>query len=98
MEIAQDYRYKGNDWWYWSVWIEGDDGELNNIDHVIYYLHSTFPNPRRSVSNRGTKFRLETGGWGVFPLQAKVVNKDGSELMLKHYLRLEYPDGTPTTA
>lgn len=98
MEIAQDDRYKGNDWWYWSVWIEGSEEELDNVDHVIYFLHSSFPNPKRVITDRSTKFRLDTGGWGVFQLRAKVVKKDKSESTLTHYLRLEYPDGTPTTA
>ncbi len=91
LKIKQDYEYRGNDWWRWWVWIDGQEAELDKISHVIYTLHPTFPNPVQTVENRGTKFRLETAGWGVFRLYAKVVYKDGKETYLEHNLELEYP-------
>ena len=92
LKIQQDYIYKGDDWWKWWIWIEGTGEELNSIDYVIYKLHKTFPNPVRKISDRKTKFRLETGGWGVFRIYAKVYHKDKSESNLEHDLKLYYPD------
>lgn len=98
LEIRQGFRYHGEDWWEWWVWIEGPDGELDQVDHVVYTLHSSFPRPVREVKNRHNKFRLETSGWGVFKIYAKVVHKDNRETLLEHDLELRYPDGTLTTA
>lgn len=98
MKIAQDFHYKGEDYWQWWVWIEGTDDELDQIDHVTYILHHTFPKPIRQVDDRASKFRLETAGWGVFTIHAKVMMKGGEEKRLTHDLELRYPDGTPTTA
>ncbi len=97
LTIKQDFEYRRKDWWKWWVWIDGPADELDRIDHVVYTLHSTFPNPVRTVRERKSNFRLETAGWGVFTIYATAVGKDGSETELNHYLRLEYPDGTPTT-
>jgi transcription initiation factor IIF auxiliary subunit len=98
MKIEQDYKYKDKDYWKWWAWIDGTEDELDHIDHVNYILHPTFPKPIRRVDDRESKFRLDTSGWGVFTLHAKVVMKDGSERHLKHDLVLRYPDGTATTA
>ena len=98
LTIKQDFEYRRKDWWKWWVWIDGPVNELDGIDHVVYTLHPTFPNPVRTVRERKSNFRLETSGWGAFPIYATAVRKDGAEIELNHYLRLEYPDGTPTTA
>ncbi len=92
LKIAEDFEYQGEDWWNWWVWLEGSKAELDEVDYVLYKLHRTFPNPVRKVTNRRTKFRLDTAGWGVFRLYAKVVLKDESVLNLEHDLVLEYPD------
>jgi transcription initiation factor IIF auxiliary subunit len=97
LKIKQDFTYRGDDWWKWWVWVDGPQEELNQIDHVTYTLHPTFPNPVRTVKDRNSNFRLETGGWGVFQLFAKAVKKDGEEIHLAHDLQLKYPDGTSTT-
>lgn len=95
--IDQDFEYSGNDWWKWSVWIEAEDKDLDAIDHVIYTLHTTFPNPVRTITSRHTKFKLITEGWGVFRIYARLCLKDKSEIFLEHDLYLEYPDGTEST-
>jgi len=110
LKIAQDFEFvdKGSwlakgifkredsaDWWKWWVWIEGPDEELDQIDQVVYILHPTFSNPVRTCSDRASKFRLDTFGWGTFTIYAKVVRKNGTQLKLQHDLVLEYPDKTP---
>ena len=96
--IEQGYKYKGDDYWEWSVWLEAKEAELNKIDYVTYVLHPSFYNPRRDVRDRESKFLLKTSGWGTFTLYAKLHLKNGEELHLEHELHLEYPDGTETTA
>lgn len=88
--------YKLDDWWNWSIWIEGSPSELDQIDHVIYKLHPTFPEPVRVTRDRSSNFRLESAGWGEFTILAKVVLKSGEEIRLSHELALHYPDGKRT--
>lgn len=93
-KIAQDYKYEGDDWWSWWIWIEAGKNELDQVALVTYTLHSTFLNPVRQINDRATKFRLETEGWGTFVIYAKLNLTDGREIALKHQLSLAYPDGT----
>ncbi len=97
-KIAQDYKYKGDDWWEWSVWIDASEAELNKIKFVEYTLHPTFVKPVRIIKDRETKFRLETAGWGVFTVYAQAVLQDGRKIDMQHELELFYDDGTPTYA
>jgi len=92
LKINQDYKYKGEDWWKWRIWVEGPDEELDKIDYVVYRLHSTFPNPVRTVGDRKSKFELATAGWGEFRIYAKVAFKTGDILNLDHDLVLKKPD------
>lgn len=98
LRIEQGSEFQDKDWWKWWVRLEGPERELDQIRYVEYVLHPTFPNPVRRVTDRASNFRLETAGWGVFPIYAKAVCKDGEEVRLETELVLKYPDGTPTTA
>jgi transcription initiation factor IIF auxiliary subunit len=90
--IKQWEKYEGENWWMWAVWIEGRDEALDLIDFVEWALHRTFPSPVRRIYDRASKFRLETGGWGVFQITARVQMKGGQQTKLRHYLNLHYPD------
>jgi hypothetical protein len=92
MRIAQDDKYQGDDWWQWSIWIDGSPKELQSIAAVTYTLHTTFQDPVRRVTDRRTKFRLETVGWGEFTIYARVDLKDGKSRKLSHDLQLHYPE------
>ena len=92
-KIQQWEKYEGDDWWRWAVWIESEDEALDMIDFVEWTLHPTFPNPVRKIRDRSSKFRLETGGWGVFQIIARLQMKNGRQIKLRHYLKLHYPDG-----
>jgi len=96
--VEQWEHYEGEDWWNWAVWIEASDAALDRIESVEWILHPTFPNPIRASTDRPSKFRLETGGWGVFKIHARLQMKDGQQLKLYHNLSLHHPDGTPNTA
>lgn len=90
LRIEQGFKYKGDDWWKWWIWIDGPQEELDQIDHVTYILHPTFPNPVREIQNRHSQFLLESSGWGEFLIRANVMYKNGRKIPLKHFLKLEY--------
>lgn len=97
-KMAQDYKYKGDDWWEWSVWIDATKDEMNKIKFVEYTLHPTFTKPVKIIKDRETKFRLETAGWGIFTVYAQAVLQDGKKIDMEHELELFYDDGTQTFA
>lgn len=88
IQVKQQAVPKGKDWWEWSVWLEGAKKELDAIDHVVYTLHPTFPNPVVTATNRATGFRLNSSGWGEFTIYLQIKNKDGSTNKRRHYLKL----------
>jgi transcription initiation factor IIF auxiliary subunit len=62
----------------WKVFIKEDPDTLAKIDHVTYFLHPTFPDPVRAVSDPSTGFALETKGWGEFEIRAQIHSKGGT--------------------
>src|SRR5258708_32948051 len=95
LKIEQSEKYEGDDWWSWSVWVVGPKSDLDEVDFVEYTLHPTFRDPVRTVRTRKNGFKLDTGGWGVFPIYARVGRKDGGVIRLGHQLQLAYPGGKP---
>lgn len=91
--MEQGSAYQGDDWWRWWVWIEGTDAELDDIDHVVYTLHPTFPQPVRTVRDRRRKFQLETAGWGTFVVYAAAVHGSGETTHLELMLDFARPNG-----
>jgi transcription initiation factor IIF auxiliary subunit len=91
MHIQQSEEYVGDNYWNWSVWIEGAWGEIDTVTSVEWRLHPTFPNPVRRVTDKTTSFRLDTSGWGVFLILADVHKEGGRTERLQHYLQLHYP-------
>ena len=89
LSLKQHAAYKGNNWWEWSVWVEGEKEDLKRIEFVEYTLHPTFPDPVRRVINIGSKFRLNASGWGGFTIRALVVTKSGEKKTLRHNLQLD---------
>ena len=98
LTIEQSQEYQGDDWWSWSVWVNGSEDQLDKVAKVEYTLHRTFRQPVRTIETRSNKFRLSTEGWGGFPLYARVFRKDGVFLKLQHEIRLYYPYGTRNTS
>ena len=93
IQIKQQTVLKSKDWWEWSVWLEGDKKQLDAIDHVVYTLHPTFPNPVVHISDRKTGFRLDSSGWGEFTIYLQINRKDGSTTKREHYLELRNLEG-----
>ena len=79
--------------WAWSVWLEGSDAELDQVDSVVYQLHSTFRNPVREVSDRQSNFRLDSSGWGQFMIYITLRYRDGRDEPRKHWL--SFGDSAP---
>jgi pYEATS domain-containing protein involved in immunity/TIR domain-containing protein len=91
MRLEQKATYAADNWWEWSVWIEGDKEELKQIEYVEYILHPSFPEPVQRIEDRSSKFRLDSSGWGEFTIRATVVTKQGDKKTLRHRLELRYP-------
>ena len=89
--VAQSQKYEGDNWWKWSLWIEGADADLDMIAFVTYTLHPTFPEPIRTVTDRASKFQLRCAGWGVFMIPIEVQLKDGRTIELAHQLQFAVP-------
>ena len=97
-KISQDFKYRGDDYWDWSIWVEASDANLDKIKEVVYNLHYSFPKPVRVIKTRENKFKLSTAGWGTFTIYVRLNFKDGTVLDLEHELELYYPNGSKTEA
>jgi transcription initiation factor IIF auxiliary subunit len=76
-------------WWEWTVFIQGPEDALNQIQCVQYTLHPTFPHPVRDVCIRGTSsqaFALTATGWGTFQIRIRMFLKNGRVQDLTHDL------------
>lgn len=91
INMKQSSEYMGNNWWKWSVWIDGPPAVLNDIQSVTYKLHSTFDNNVREQTNANEKFRLSSEGWGEFTIHAEIKPKSGPRITKRHWLTLAYP-------
>ncbi len=91
IHTKQSSKYAGKDWWSWSVWLDAPQQDLDTIDHVVYTLHATFPDPVQTIKTRRNGFKLTSAGWGGFNIYLKIRRKDGSVVKKTHQLILEYP-------
>ncbi len=96
IRIRQDQSYKGEDWWEWSVWLDGPPGEMERVEGVDWHLHPTFSPRVVERRDRAGGFRLTSAGWGSFTVRAELLLTGGGRRTLRHELELLYPDGTPT--
>jgi predicted component of type VI protein secretion system len=92
LTTQQEATYDGRRRWTWAVWLEGPAAELDAIRSVTWLLHPTFPNPERTTTDRASKFRIKSAGWGEFTLRAVVERKDGKRSELSHDLTLNVLD------
>ncbi|MDF3818396.1 C1 family peptidase [Leptospira sp. 96542] len=83
LKFIQADKYYGKinnqDYWDWSIKIDGSLTDLHDIQKVIYHLHKTFKNPNVEViSSPENGFAYSTRGWGTFEVGASVYFKDGT--------------------
>jgi transcription initiation factor IIF auxiliary subunit len=88
IRVEQAATRRGQDSWDWSVWLEGSDEALDQVETAEYVLHPTFPNPVREMSNRANNFRLNAHGWGEFMIHVNIHLKDGETVKYDHWLKL----------
>ena len=46
----------------WCIYVKASDMDLDQIEYVEYLLHPSFPDPKRIITDRSTKFKLEIEG------------------------------------
>ena len=76
--------------WDWTVFIQGPEHLLDQVDYVEYTLHPSFRSPPQIVKHRGTgpyAFSLSASGWGTFNIKIRVFLKNGHVQHLSHFLR-----------
>lgn len=96
IQVKQSSSSIGDGRWKWAVWLVGETTELDAIDHVVYTLHPTFPNPVRESRARRSGFRLTASGWGEFRIFIDVVKRTGEHQLLSHDLTLADDASTDT--
>lgn len=72
----------------YKVWILLAGGDLPRVDSVTYRLHETFDNPIRTVQRNLTNqdCRITIWTWGIFQINATVLDKVGRTYSLSHQL------------
>jgi transcription initiation factor IIF auxiliary subunit len=80
---------------YYKVWLYLDGEDVPLVDNVTYILHETFRNSERKVkltpSNPNCQLVIWT--WGIFTVKAKIWDKSGTIVEVKH--RLTYDQELP---
>jgi len=89
LRLVNDSKYLGERSWSWNVWLEGPFAELDKVVSVKYFLHPTFRQPIRILTDKSTKFKLSSGGWGEFNINAEVLLEGKKKLMLNHWLKFD---------
>jgi hypothetical protein len=60
---------------------------LDEVKSVRYYLHDSFPQPVREISDRNKNFEITLTAWGQFELQAIIQLKENEkEIKLSRFL------------
>lgn len=78
-------------WKGWWLEIEGDTKDMEAIDHVVYKLDPTFPNPVRRITDRSSNFRLNATGWGEFTISIIISLRDGRKSEIDYLASISYP-------
>ena len=76
------------DYYKWAVWIDANESDLSDIDHVEYLLHPTFPNRLRQSDDPSSNFKIESKGWGEFRIDISITKISGEVIKLGHWLSL----------
>jgi transcription initiation factor IIF auxiliary subunit len=74
-----------------SIWIEGAEADLDQIDRIDYLLHPTFQRQIRTSKNRSIKFGITIWTWGVFNIHITIHVKDGSTSEMDYFLNYDLP-------
>lgn len=84
-------RYVGSGLFEWTIFIKADEKWLANVAYVVYTLHPTFPNPVRTVRERGKgqyAFALSDSARNEFDIGVRIVLKRGDSVEEQYRLNL----------
>lgn len=90
MRVVNTYKKIRDNWYEWSVSIQGTLEELDQVKNVTYLLHETFSNRRIVSSNKSNNFTRRLSGWGEFLLKAEVEIKGGEKQYAELWLDLGF--------
>jgi transcription initiation factor IIF auxiliary subunit len=62
----------------WCVFLDGTRKQIDEIKQIEYTLHPSFPDPVRVVQDPTHCFVLQSQGWGVFEIRARIMLKNGT--------------------
>ena len=79
-----------DNWFNWTVSIDGTNEELSQIKYVTYILHKSFPNRRIISTDASTNFSRTQRGWGEFVLRAEATMKNGEVKVANKWLNLGF--------
>jgi len=88
-EQLSDSRYKDKETFRWTLRLEGPNEILDEIDHVEYLLHETFPNPRQVVRERDSGFKIAMVGWGTFYVKINIFANELDPYTASYYLTFQ---------
>ena len=67
-----------------------DPRALADVERVVYYLHKSFENPIREVTDPRKRFAMKTAAWGEFTMRADVFLRGKTEpLRLSRYVSIQ---------
>jgi len=90
MKVVNSYKKLRDDWYSWTVSIEGTDQELDQVKYVTYFLHETFANSRMVGKRASSNFARTLEGWGEFLLRAEAVMESGEKKHAELWLDLGF--------
>jgi hypothetical protein len=78
------------DWYDWAVYVDEDEGKLDEIEQVTYFLDQTFPDPVRTITiaDKSSGFAIRNRGWGQLDVKARISYKDGHSEQIAYRINL----------
>ncbi len=76
-DAGSNFFYPGRRQYDWIVYVDEDEGILQQIAAVEYLLHRTFSNPLRRKTDPTDHFAVRSTGWGGFTILITVFLKSG---------------------
>lgn len=86
--VGKDRSDAEEDWWEWSVHIDGPREQLKTVTWVDYHLHHEFGKGPFPGGAARTKFKLEMEGYDGFRIKAVVYRTETRRHLLFHELIL----------
>ena len=90
MKVENTYQKKRDDWYTWTISIQGSAQELSQIKKVTYMLHETFPNRQIVSTNPANNFARTVSGWGEFLVRVEITMKHAEKKTSEYWLDLGF--------